>query len=241
MKQRPFPSALPAVPRQANAPPARLAARPRRLATRLARALAGLALLGSASAWAAEAVDHYVLALSWSPTYCAQSARNEASVQCDVDADHTFVVHGLWPNAEDENPAYCQTRQRGPGRSTVRSMMDIMPSEGLIHHQWRKHGTCAGMSAEDYFETVREAAESIVVPAGLATIRKSITASPEVIREAFRRANPDVPDDGIVIACRGDNLVEVRICLTPDLRPRDCPRAAQRRCGTPLLEIDPPR
>ena len=41
--------------------------------------VAGLALMGLSSAAQAEAFDFYVLALSWSPSYCASQGTNAAA------------------------------------------------------------------------------------------------------------------------------------------------------------------
>ena len=38
---------------------------------------------------------------------------------------------------------------------TVRDMLDIMPSRGLVRHQWRKHGSCSGLSPDRYFDLTR--------------------------------------------------------------------------------------
>lgn len=213
--------------------------RGRRIRALFAAALA-LAASGGAPALSAD-VDHYVLALSWSPTYCASRDPRDEPLQCALDADHTFIVHGLWPNTARSAPANCHTRARAPSRRTVDGMLDLMPDPGLVRYQWRKHGTCSNLSARDYFETVRRAAAAVTVPPGLATLRKAIKVRPEVLREAFLRANPGLPEDGIYIACRGEDLVDVRICLTPSLDFRDCPRVRNRRCRTPVLDVEPPR
>lgn len=208
---------------------------------RLALALAALILAGLAPAGAAERVDHYVLALSWSPTYCASRKPADEPLQCGLDADRTFIVHGLWPNTADAAPSYCRTGARPPSRRVVDGVLDIMPSPGLVRYQWKKHGTCSNLSPADYFAVMRRAREKVQVPAGLATIRETIRVRPEVLRAAFLKANPGMKEDGIYIACRGDDLVDVRICLTPDLGFRACPGVARQRCRTKVLEVDPPR
>jgi ribonuclease T2 len=46
--------------------------------------------------------DFYVLALSWSPTFCQASAERgrQVSDQCGAERPYSFVVHGLWPQYE---------------------------------------------------------------------------------------------------------------------------------------------
>ena len=41
--------------------------------------------------------DYYVLALSWSPSYCAGEAGQNDQQQCAPGRRFAFVVHGLWP------------------------------------------------------------------------------------------------------------------------------------------------
>ena len=43
-------------------------------------------------------------------------------------------------------------------------MRDIMPDRGLVFGEWRKHGTCRGLSPEGYFALTRAAYENIAIP-----------------------------------------------------------------------------
>jgi len=189
----------------------------------------------------AEPVDHYVFALSWSPTWCEGRPPSDAPLQCGEDADHGFVVHGLWPNTARGAPGFCDTHAPPPARAVVRGMLDIMPSEGLVHHQWRKHGTCSGLDAPEYFAAVRRAAERVSIPPGLSRLAETTRVRPAVLREAFIRANPGLAGNGIYVRCRREDLVDVRICMTPALDFRACTDIERRRCRTKVLTIDPPR
>ena len=52
--------------------------------------------------------DFYVLALSWSPSFCEQAGeRKRAQQQCG-ERPFSFVVHGLWPQYEKGFPEFCQ-------------------------------------------------------------------------------------------------------------------------------------
>lgn len=89
--------------------------------------------------------DFWVLALSWSPSYCeANEERTSRSMQCAGDRPFHFVVHGLWPQFHRGFPEYCQVPAGDLERRTVNAMLDIMPAPGLVRHQWAKHGTCSG-------------------------------------------------------------------------------------------------
>src|SRR4029077_16012103 len=55
--------------------------------------------------------DFYVLALSWSPSFCEASRERPANrtpdQQCGA-RPYSFVVHGLWPQYERGFPSNCQ-------------------------------------------------------------------------------------------------------------------------------------
>src|SRR5215475_5720069 len=93
--------------------------------------------------------DYYVLALSWSPSFCeAQRERAPArgpDRQCGG-RPFSFVVHGLWPQYERGFPSYCQVPAPRLNRAIVSGMLDLMPSPRLIFHEWDQHGTCSGLS-----------------------------------------------------------------------------------------------
>ena len=53
--------------------------------------------------------DFYVLALSWSPSFCeASGERGTPPRQQCGERPYSFVVHGLWPQYEKGFPEYCQ-------------------------------------------------------------------------------------------------------------------------------------
>src|ERR1700749_323724 len=99
--------------------------------------------------------DYYVLSLSWSPSFCEEAAERgnsgRSQAQCGG-RPFSFVVHGLWPQYENGFPEYCDRSAEWLERSIMTSMLDVMPAPGLIFSEWKKHGTCSGLSARGYFE-----------------------------------------------------------------------------------------
>jgi ribonuclease T2 len=167
--------------------------------------------------------DFYVLALSWSPTYCQdRQAQQRDAVQCSGPRPFAFVVHGLWPQFERGYPRSCQTNQRRPSLSDARALLDIMPSERLVQHEWDNHGACSGLTSRDYLKVVRQAARVVQIPAAYASATDWRRVTAGDVEAEFIAANPDLSPTGIAIAKRGNNLSEVRICLTLDLQPRPC-------------------
>lgn len=168
--------------------------------------------------------DYYLLALSWSPTYCADSGRAERSPQCSGSRPYAFVLHGLWPQYERGYPETCPTGAKPWVPSPlISSMLDIMPARGLVIHQYRKHGTCSGLAPDTYFTLAREAFESIRIPARYLAPRKPVVVSPREVETDFLKTNPSLKPEMISITCgRNNRLREVRICLTKELEPRAC-------------------
>ena len=184
--------------------------------------------------------DFYVLALSWSPTFCARESGARNSEQCDAAADFGFIVHGLWPQYERGYPENCGAgaAERVPGR-LVGAMRDIMPDWGLVQHQWRRHGTCTGLSVAEYLETTRAAWARIKVPADFAMVSEPRTMSAGDIESAFVAANPGLDADGIAVSCDDGWVEEVRICMTRDLAFRACEEVDRRGCRQRSLKLPP--
>ncbi len=167
--------------------------------------------------------NFYVLALSWSPTFCQSQGPYANRLQCSAGADRAFVVHGLWPQYERGYPENCATDEplRVP-RSLIDTVLDIMPSPGLVGRQWRKHGTCTGLTQADYLDTVRRAYDTITIPEAFRSARHRRSVSARSAEQAFITDNPGLSANGIAITCRDGLLSEVRICLTRSLEFRRC-------------------
>ena len=100
-------------------------------------ASAGLASAQDRRQNASGQFDFYVLALSWSPSFCEAAAergnRGRSQVQCE--RPYSFVVHGLWPQYERGFPEYCQRPSPRLDRNIMTSMLDLMPAPGLIFNE----------------------------------------------------------------------------------------------------------
>ena len=185
--------------------------------------------------------DYYVMALSWSPSWCALEGDARQSPQCDASEDHGWILHGLWPQYENGWPANCRTRFRAPSRSQTGDMADIMGTSGLAWHQWNKHGVCSGLDSQDYYALSRLAYGKITRPEVFRRLDRSVTLPAAVVEQAFLEANPDLQADQITITCKQDYIQEARICLTRDLEYRDCGRDVIRDCTMTDAQFDPIR
>src|SRR5215475_10992266 len=178
--------------------------------------------------------DFYVLSLSWSPSFC--DAVTERSVESAArqpecgDKPFAFIVHGLWPQYERGFPEYCQNPAPRLDRNIVSSMIDLMPSPRMIFRLWDRHGVCSGLPARAYFETMRKARAMVKIPEDYLDLKQPRSVTPGEVEDAFIAANPGLSHDGIAVGCDAKRLNEVRICLSKDLKFRDCTEVDQRAC-----------
>jgi ribonuclease T2 len=180
----------------------------------------------------AAAFDYYVLALSWAPTFCASHPADHA--ECSL--RRGFVVHGLWPQyAGGGGPEHCSAAD-ALDRETVERAKAAMPDERLIHHEWVVHGTCSGLTAHDYFETLIRAIGRLSIPSEFDGDKPHTMTASQIVA-SFTKANPSMTGRSVVLRCRGPQLEEVRICLSPDLRPEPCGRDIRPHCRSGPLTI----
>ncbi len=110
-----------------------------------------------------------LLAISWQNAFCQshQYKRECKSMNSKSFGAFEFVLHGLWP--QPRNNAYCNVSKKQVGMdknkqwnrldkldltsSTRTELSKLMPGYGsnLHKHEWVKHGTCYGTSANDYY------------------------------------------------------------------------------------------
>ena len=180
--------------------------------------------------------DFYLLSLSWSPSYCLTEGASANSRQCGGSEPKAFVVHGLWPQYNRGYPEYCRSPepQRVP-RSLINTMLDIMPSPGLIGGQWRKHGTCTGLSQSEYLGLTRQAFERINIPDQFEHGDQRRVISAQSVEQAFVSANPGLSASGIAISCKNGHVSEVRICLSRSIEFRSCKNVDRRGCRAARL------
>ena len=121
------------------------------------------------------------------------------------------------------------------------SMLDVMPAPGLIFNEWDKHGTCSGLGARAYFETIRKARAAVKIPAEYLDLSEPKTVAPDEIESAFIKANPGLTNAGMAVTCNRNRLSEVRICLSKDLQFRGCEEIERRGCRRDQVTMPPMR
>lgn len=188
--------------------------------------------------------DFYVLALSWSPSFCEAAAERgnaeRSKIQCG-ERPFSFVVHGLWPQYDRGYPEYCQRSPEWVDRNTVSSMLSLMPAPGLVVNEWKKHGTCSGLKPRAYFETIRKARAAVKIPEELLQLARPKMISPEELEADFIKANPGLTAAAISVTCDSRRLSEVRICMSKDLQFRSCEENDRRTCKRDQVLMPPVR
>lgn len=109
---------------------------------------------------------YWVLAVSWQPGFCETRNQPGCPVECrNAPSSPSLTLHGLWPqwseycgvSAADLRCACARNRSHLPAVSlspaVETSLSAVMPGHQslLERHQWIKHGTCSGLSPDDYF------------------------------------------------------------------------------------------
>lgn len=191
--------------------------------------------------------DYYALVLSWSPTYCSTSGdRNDMQCNRQDGKRYAFVLHGLWPQYQNGYPESCRTHRRPfVPQPLIDSMLDIMPSPSLVIHEYRKHGTCSGLSPDAYFGLSRRLFERIRIPERYRNPFDTQHVAPEQLIREFVRINPELNSDMIAVACggSGNRLREIRICYSREGRPTSCGRNENQRrlCRSNQMFVPPVR
>jgi ribonuclease T2 len=174
--------------------------------------------------------DFYLLNLSWSPEFCATHGD---SPECGRGLG--FVVHGLWP--QDTNGDYPQHCSEAPGPSNPQADTDIIPTASLVEHEWQTHGTCSGLSADDYFHNIHSAFAAVKVPANIGQGNDANGVTPDDLLGRFAAANPSYPAGSFALSCGNNRLTAIEICLSKDLRPEAC--QGVRSCRANVVKVTP--
>jgi ribonuclease T2 len=175
--------------------------------------------------------DFYLLNLSWSPEYCHS---HSSAAECA--AHDAFVLHGLWPqNANGQNPQKCSNT---PGPTDPSAYKDIYPDPGLLEHEWQTHGTCSGLSPNDFFNTARTAYQSVKIPSTLSGLTSQASMPPDQILDLFTQTNPGIPLSSLALSCGNNYLTAVEVCLDKSLNPTAC--TGVRSCRANTVRIPPP-
>jgi ribonuclease T2 len=177
--------------------------------------------------------DYYLLALSWAPNYCAGHPADHSS-ECRHGGHAAFVLHGLWPQANSGRPPMACSNASPVASDTVDHMLNFMPSRGLIQHEWQEHGTCSGLSAQDYFARAEQAYKSVHVPEQYSGLDHEQPFNVTDLEKNFADAN-HAPLQAFRVSCHAGALVSVEVCVDKNLQYQTCTQSV-REC--PINQVD---
>ncbi len=178
--------------------------------------------------------DYYLLSMSWAPTYCLTHADDGA--EC-AGKGYGFVVHGLWPQYDTGGyPENCSTQFELSGTAASKGRA-LYPSAHLMQHEWQEHGTCSGVDARTYFDTVDRATSAVKIPAVFEAPQTDHSFTAAQVVELFHSANPQIPDGAVTVTCSRRSLSEVRVCLTKELAVRPCGRGVRTTCPAVAITV----
>lgn len=122
--------------------------------------------------------DIYLLAQTWAPHFCCHNTDRCHTVPWAFSAKH-LSLHGLWPGflmpREGQTfPSSCEAAQKLLPAFLPREYIDVAPSfttydavarqatvGELAKHEWKKHGTCTGLTPEGYFNEALKAMNAL--------------------------------------------------------------------------------
>jgi ribonuclease T2 len=189
---------------------------------------------------------HYVLSLSWEPGFCAaheDKPECRAETPASFAASH-FTLHGLWPDPNE----YCGADAADIGAdkadrwqnlpavplstATHAHLAEAMPGTRslLERHEWIKHGTCSGLSADAYFSRALAFVDAVNASPVEALLADSVggTITLADLRDAFDQAFGPGAGQRIRVSCPRQNgtrtLTELTIGLEGDISTAPLPR-----------------
>ena len=181
--------------------------------------------------------DYYLLSLSIAPSFCASSPANRAKAECRTLTEAAFqqtplTLHGLWPNrarvSVNLQPHDCEGPPFVVSDVVQTEVARYMPAgPGLERYEWRKHGTCSGLSPETYFSTLARLGQHANATVGAALRNRHMLGETVRITDLLSAVAADDPalSSAIVVDCRiprggGQALVdEIRVTLSKDFQP----------------------
>jgi ribonuclease T2 len=199
---------------------------------------------GAASRDTSEGFDFYVLVLSWSPDFCAENGGKDPE-QCGPGKNPGFVLHGLWPQYQKGFPQNCSSVPF-PSR-LKREFPGLFPNDRLYAHEWRRHGTCSGLSPREYLSLTQKIRQSAPLPPQYRRLREPVRTTAASLKKEFRIVDADLPDNGMAVFCSGSGrfMKEIFLCYNRQGKAAACSSEilskSARSCGRKDFLIRPGR
>ncbi len=179
----------------------------------------------SASRTFAKVSTDNLLAISWQNAFCEthRNKRECRNVKPTAYSATRFTLHGLWP--QPRHKVDCRgSRKVYLEKKLYKELLEIMPAakSGLQNHEWKKHGTCYGKSADEYFEDSIALVKQINNSAVRDLFAKNIgkTLSKKSIMMAFDKAYGKGSGRKVKMMCKKGLITELQINLNGMINPK---------------------
>lgn len=203
--------------------------------------------------------DFYVFAQSWPAQFCSAHSSWPGCSNPTAWQQTNLTIHGLWPNyaqaqGSHEWPQCCQSTYGSSFSAAVfqkykYDFSTFWPNEqdpsgsnlgnSLWNHEWGKHGTCSGLSQNDYFTSAFTVSSQMPTADAIVNNIGGSTTTQAILR--FYGATCTAGNDCVVgLACdNSNNLSGITTCWNKNLQQIVCPSAVigQGQCSDGTVGI----
>ncbi len=166
-----------------------------------------------------------LLAISWQNAFCQthQKKRECRNVKATAYSASHFTLHGLWPQPRSKSNCRGSHKVRLE-KKLYQELLEVMPAakSGLQNHEWKKHGTCYGKKADDYFADsialVKQINSSAVRDLFVKNVGK--TLSKKSIMMAFDKSYGKGSGRKVKMMCKKGLISELQINLIGEINPK---------------------
>jgi ribonuclease T2 len=115
----------------------------------------------------------------------------------------------------------------------------LYPSSNLFDHEWEKHGTCSGLTPEQYLTLSKHLKDSITIPDSHRAPEQPFRVTAARLKQEFGTANSNLGESSLAVYCSGSGrfLQELYVCYSLEGKPMACSSEIQskasRSCGSP--------
>jgi ribonuclease T2 len=155
--------------------------------------------------------NQYIFSASWQKGFCKTTYAKECKYTKNYDY---FTIHGLWPKKKN---CYGIKKFRLPKPLWI-ELKHYMPSTSLIHHEWKKHGTCYSKDPVVYFSDSLYLIQKINNSPILKFFRKN--EGKIITKQALNRViNKLYPHQArkVQMKCKKGYITEIRFSLNGDI------------------------
>ena len=188
--------------------------------------------------------DFYVLALSWSPIVLPGQRRarprSRASNAARGPIPSSCMACGRNTSAASRAAARC--RRRGSTANIMSSMLDLMPAPRLVYQPVGRARHLQRPRRPGLFRSGAQGAQrGENSRTAMRRSRRRSRSIPTRSRRPSSRPIPACRAAAVAVTCDSTRLSEVRICMSKDLKFRDCAEIDRRACRRDELIMPPVR